>query len=92
MIKKVVTVTTQPAGDGWICEVEVSEAGTSSRHAVRVSKKQLERLGGQSPEDLVMRSFAFLLEREPKESILTEFDLDLIGRYFPDYPDRIKRS
>ena len=37
------------------------------------------------PIDLVRRSFAFLLEREPKESILRSFDLPEIGRYFPDY-------
>ena len=37
------------------------------------------------PIDLVRRSFAFLLEREPKESILRSFELPEIGRYFPDY-------
>ena len=47
----------------------------------------LERLapGADDPIDLVRRSFAFLLEREPKESILRSFDLPEIGRYFPDY-------
>jgi hypothetical protein len=34
---------------------------------------------------LVEASFDFLLEREPQESILREFDLIVIGRYFPDY-------
>ncbi|MBL7183234.1 MAG: hypothetical protein ISS50_02165, partial [Anaerolineae bacterium] len=38
-----------------------------------------------SPEDLVAESFRFLLEREPKESILRSFDLMVIGRYFPEY-------
>jgi len=33
----------------------------------------------------VRESFRFLLEREPKESILREFDLSVIKRYFPDY-------
>jgi hypothetical protein len=33
----------------------------------------------------------FLLEREPKESILTEFELPLIGRYFPEYEPELKR-
>jgi hypothetical protein len=32
-----------------------------------------------------------LLEREPKESILTRFDLSVIGRYFPEYEREIKR-
>jgi hypothetical protein len=34
-------------------------------------------------------SFAFLLERELKESILRDFDLNVIPRYFPDYEREI---
>ncbi len=30
-------------------------------------------------------AFAFLLEREPRESILHSFDLPVIGRYFPEW-------
>jgi hypothetical protein len=37
----------------------------------------------------VRASFVFLLEHEPKESILSEFHLTLIGRYFPDYEREI---
>ena len=37
------------------------------------------------------KSFEFLLEREPKESILRQFDLPLIGRYFPEYEREIKK-
>ena len=40
---------------------------------------------------LVEASFAFLLERETKESILREFDLPVIGRYFPEYEPEIGR-
>jgi hypothetical protein len=40
---------------------------------------------GRSAEELVGDGFAFLLDREPKESILREFDLSVIKRYFPDY-------
>ena len=43
------------------------------------------------PTDLVERSFAFLLEREPRESILRSFDLSVIGRYFPDWERAIRR-
>lgn len=68
------------------CEVEVSEGGSTSRHVVRVSRQELERWGrGRAVEDLVRDSFAFLLEREPKESILREFDLSVIKHYFPEY-------
>ena len=41
---------------------------------------------------MVRRSFEFLLEREPPESILRSFDLTVIGRYFPDYERVIHRD
>jgi hypothetical protein len=39
----------------------------------------------------VRKSFLFLLEREPKESILRSFDLTVISRYFPEYEREITR-
>jgi len=44
---------------------------------------------GRSPEELIEASFRFLLDREPKESILGRFGLGVISQYFPDYPSRI---
>lgn len=41
------------------------------------------------PEELVRRSFRFLLEREPKEAILQQFNLRDINRYFPEYESEI---
>jgi hypothetical protein len=73
-------------GDGHRCTVSVTEGGSSSRHLVRVSAQDMDLWGrGRVVEDLVRDSFAFLLEREPKESILSEFDLSVIGRYFPEF-------
>ena len=85
-----VEVTAAVVGDGWDCTVTVRE-GTETHHRVRVSQVDLARLapGASDPVDLVEASFAFLLEREPKESILREFDLTVIGRYFPDYEREI---
>ena len=42
-----------------------------------------------APGELVKASFEFLLEREPATSILREFSLDVISRYFPGYPAEI---
>ena len=42
-------------------------------------------LGEVQAEDVVRESFLFLLEREPSTSILPEFSLDEIGRFFPEY-------
>lgn len=73
-------------GNGYRCTVDVSDGTGASHHLVRVSADDLERWGrGRSPEQLVADSLAFLLEREPKESILREFDLSAIRRYFPEY-------
>jgi hypothetical protein len=73
-------------GDGYRCTVDVADGGSSSRHLVRVSRKDLDRwAAGRTVETLVRDSFAFLLEREPKESILRDFDLAVIKKYFPDY-------
>jgi hypothetical protein len=38
-----------------------------------------------TPEELIERSFEFLLEREPNTSILRRFDLPVIQTYFPEY-------
>jgi hypothetical protein len=57
----------------------------SPEHYNRLTRGKIE------PQELVKRSFQFLLEREPKESILNQFDLQVIGRYFPDYEREIQR-
>ena len=41
-------------------------------------------------EELLKRSSEFLLEHEPKESILRQFDLSDISRYFPEYEREIR--
>jgi hypothetical protein len=46
--------------------------------------------GHVDPGELVRASFEFLLEREPAASILPEFSLDVISRYFPGYPAEIR--
>ena len=83
-------LTTTPSPGGWTCEVTIGN-GTTTRHRVRVSRTDLARLSpdASDPEDLVRASFAFLLEREPNESILREFDLPVIGRYYPEYEREI---
>lgn len=60
---------------------------TSTVHTVTVSPAHHRRLtGGRAgPEALVEASFRFLLEREPNTAILSAFEIDEIGRYFPEY-------
>ena len=85
----VITVQKE-SGDQYL--VVVKDGGGSSQHHVTVGPDQLEDLSGAaSAEELIEASFEFLLEREPKESILSEFELSVIARYFPDYPVAIRR-
>jgi hypothetical protein len=85
-------VTAAVVADGWECSVTVRN-GSETHHRVRVSRADLARLAPRAsdPVNLVDASFAFLLEREPKESILRDFDLIVIGRYFPEYEREIGR-
>ena len=72
---------------------EVSVDGdTATTHEVSLEEDYYKRLTGSeiTPENLVKKSFEFLLMREPNTSILKEFNLKLINRYFPDYEDKIK--
>jgi len=73
--------------------VTVVEGGTQSQHVVSLKENYYEKLTRKQvpEEDLIERSFQFLLEREPKESILREFDLSVIGRYFPGYESEIQK-
>ena len=89
-----IDVSCVTATDGWLCQVTVADHGGESRHAVRFTRADFQRLArsGETPGSLVRRSFEFLLEREPKESILRSFELPAIGRYSPDYEGAIGRS
>ena len=88
-----IDVRCEPTGDSWTCFVTVTGAGTSTNHAVSMTSADLARYAprGGTPDDLVRRSFEFLLARESKDSILRRFDLPVIGRYFPDYEAVITR-
>lgn len=75
-------------------QVVVQEANSESRHTVRLRLEYVQKLTGgkATTEELVRRSFEFLLAREPKEQILREFDLSVIARYFPEYEREIRKA
>lgn len=72
-------------------QVEVHGGRKVTTHRVTVPDGYPDQLGvgDVALNVLVRESFRFLLEREPKESILREFELSVIERYFPEYPDEI---
>ena len=73
--------------DGYRFQVTVREGSGESHDRVTLRQTDYVRLaeGKATPEILAEESFRFLLEREPKESILSSFDLTVIGHYFPEY-------
>ncbi len=89
-----VKVEAEADAGGWVCQVDVDHAGEHTQHTVKVSATELARWGRgdqqRNVEELVERSFEFLLMREPPSSILRRFDLSTIERYFPDYDREIR--
>lgn len=75
------------ADDPFEFEVLVRRSGKESRHRVTADRRTWERLtaGRHTPERCVESSFRFLLDREPQEAILRQFDISVISRYFPEF-------
>jgi hypothetical protein len=67
-------------------EVVVTTQSTTT-HSVTISDAIHTQLtnGKISKETLLEKSFEFLLEREPNTSILSQFKIEVISKYFPDY-------
>jgi len=64
----------------------------ATEHLVTLDDKYWKELteAHVKQEILIKKSFEFLLERESASSILSEFNLSLIEKYFPEYPQKIK--
>lgn len=88
----------QTGGDdqGWHFEVTVTDDSGSSTHTVTLSKDFLKRVTQKAsvhptPKQVVLAIFRFLLRREPKESIMPEFDAETPKKYFDDYMDQLPK-
>lgn len=84
----VITVT--PMGPGQF-GVQVREGDVTTSHEVTIPESMIDEwnLVDVDYEHLVRESFLFLLEREPASSILPEFPLTTISRYFPEYREEL---
>ena len=85
-----ISVTPHPGG-GLAFDVIVHDARGESRHRVTIGADEARRwaeLGAAPPlgVEAVMR---FLIDREPKESILSAFDTNVVRRYFPEFDDAL---
>jgi hypothetical protein len=76
-----------------VYQVVVGAGSSATEHRVTVPATMVDDLGleGIDESTLVQESFAFLLEREAPSSILGTFELTVIGRYFPEYEQEMRR-
>jgi hypothetical protein len=94
----VITVRLTGDADPLEFDVLVGDGTDSTRHRVTMTRATAARLcpGSQPPERCIEAAFRFLLDREPKESILRRFDVTVISRYFPEFeqelPGYLQRS
>ena len=70
---------------------EISERGRVTTHVVDLTGRDTLVGPEVDGDDLVRRSLGFLLEREPGTSILRRFALVDVTRYFPEFPEEIRR-
>lgn len=77
--------------EAFVFRVEVFEDESRSAHKVELDKNEYQTLtdGKVSAEEFVQCAFEFLLDREPKESILSNFNISIISRYFPEFEKEI---
>lgn len=73
--------------------VRVREGESSTEHRVTMAESQFEKLGHGAiePNELIRAAFKFLLERESKESIMSQFDVSVISRYFPEFESQLEK-
>jgi len=75
-------------------KVKVEEKGASKEYVVTLEDSFYQDLtqGKITKEELIEKSFRFLLQRESKESILSKFNLKVVKSYFPEFEEEIRRA
>ena len=79
------------SSDPMVFEVNIEEENGSTHHTVTLLKETHNTVfGGKTdPESCIEAAFKFLLDREPKEAILSNFDVTIISMYFPEFSEKI---
>jgi len=79
------------SSDPMVFDVTVEEENGTTHHKVTLLHKTYNAVFGQShePKACIEAAFRFLLEREPKEAIMTTFDITIISMYFPEFSEKI---
>ena len=92
MSEPLVIITPRP-GSAFTFDVIVRDLRGESRHRVTVEANDAERWAklGAEPSRCVEAVMRFLLDREPKESIMSAFDMRVVRRYFPEFDEAFPR-
>ncbi len=71
--------------------VTVREGKSTTQHRVTMTQATHQKLtGGKvSAARCIEAAFKFLLDHEPKESILSRFDVTVISTYFPAFERKL---
>ena len=83
-----IQVETVSQKDGWLFNVVLTEKDSRTEHHVTMSQAEYNQIIKDKkcePQDLIKKSFEFLLENESKESIMNQFGIMVIAQYFPNY-------
>jgi hypothetical protein len=71
---------------GFRFRVSLIENGFEKVYNVTMDKDFLLLVGTHfDPVKIVKKTFEFLLEKEPKEKILEEFDINTVSHYYPEF-------
>ncbi len=72
-------------------DVEVIDEFGSKKFNVTIQNGFYTDLKTSTPkEEIIKKSFEFLLKREPKEAILPQFDISIISSYFPEFSQKVR--
>jgi hypothetical protein len=91
---QIISIKQTDSGDPLKFDVELIQNIRADRtHQVTMSAATFARLttGYNTPDNVIGAAFRFLLDREPKDSILPSFDITEISRYFPDFERELPR-
>jgi hypothetical protein len=91
-MEEIVIDRTSEDEEGFEFRVCVIDGTDRTVHDVSLTRVDYEGFdfAAKSPERIVELCFGFLLEREPKESIHSQFELRALPEIFPEFRDEVR--
>lgn len=89
-MKKLEVTISEHTESGWRFLVDLTKGSDIFTYRVSMDRGYCEGLcPGEEPEEVVKKTFQFLLQREGPQAILSEFDISDVKSYFPDFESMI---